>query len=395
MALPKTILAAAVVLVVVALLAGGVYWRLRSPAQGAPGVASRTAEDAATVESAAREFATDVAIPAEGAVVRRDTLILSVTAAGQAAAWRRTTVSAQVAGRVLELPVREDDAVGEGQTLVRLDTAEYGLAAARARSELRKAEAAFLELTLFDDQIPDPQLREERRRVARARSGLDQAEVALREAELNLARTHVRAPFAGRVADLRAVEGQYVRPGDELMTVVALDPIKVEVQVLEGEIAHLSPGRRATIAFAAFPGEPFEGRIETINPVVDPATRTARVTVLLPNRQGRIKPGMYARVSLEAQRFPDRILVSRAAILERDRRTMLFVYEGDDRQGRAKWRYVTTGLENDSLVEIVPSEETNMVAPGEIVLVDGHYTLVHDALVRLVENVQREGGRPQ
>lgn len=391
----RTLLTAGLVLLVVALLAGGVYWRLRSPAQGASGVPSRTANDAATVESAAREFATDVAIPVEGAVVRRDTLVLSVTAAGQAAAWRRTAVTAQVAGRLLELPVREDDAVRDGQTLVRLDTAEYALAVARARSELRKAEAAFLELTLFDDQIPDPQLREERRRVARARSGLDQAEVALREAELNLARTHVRAPFAGRVADLRVVEGQHVRPGDELMTVVALNPIKVEVQVLEGEIGHLAPGRRATITFAAFPGESFEGRIETINPVVDPATRTARVTVLLPNRHGRIKPGMYARVSLEAQRFPDRILVPRAAILERDRRTMLFVYEGDERQGRAKWRYVTTGLENDSLVEILPSQETDMVAPGEIVLVDGHYTLVHDAMVRLVESVQREGGRPQ
>jgi len=164
--------------------------------------------------------------------------------------------------------------------------------------------------------------------------------------------------------------------------VVDLDPIKVEVQVLEAEIGYLTEGRRASVSFAAFPGETFNGRISTINPVVNPDTRTARVTVLLSNPQGRIKPGMYARVSLDANYFPDRILVPRTAILEKDRRTMLFVFEG----GRAKWRYVTTGLENDSQIEIVPNDETSMVEPGEVVLVDNHFYIIHDAPVELVES---------
>jgi len=102
-----------------------------------------------------------------------------------------------------------------------------------------------------------------------------------------------------------------------------------------------------------------------------------------------------ARVSLEARTFANRILVPRTAILERDRRTMLFVYEGDQTSGLAKWRYVTTGLQNDSLVEIVENPETEMVRPGEMVLTDGHYTLIHDARVRLVQNVREAGGRPQ
>ena len=105
---------------------------------------------------------------------------------------------------------------------------------------------------------------------------------------------------------------------------------------------------------------------------------------------------MYARVSLEARRFADRILVPKDAVLERDRRTMLFVYEGDERGGLAKWNYVTTGLENDSLVEILENPDTEMLEPGQIVLVDGHYTLIHDAVVRLSANPRREeGGRPR
>jgi multidrug efflux pump subunit AcrA (membrane-fusion protein) len=131
--------------------------------------------------------------------------------------------------------------------------------------------------------------------------------------------------------------------------------------------------------------------VETINPVVESGTRTARVTVVVPNPGGRILPGMYARVSLEARRFADRVLVPRSAILERDRRTMLFVFDGQNARGLAKWRYVTTGLQNDSLVEIVPNADTDSVKPGEVVLTEGHYTLIHDALVRLVDDLKDDG----
>ncbi len=210
--------------------------------------------------------------------------------------------------------------------------------------------------------------------------------VSVREAELELSWTHIGAAFAGRVADLRVVPGQFVAQGDELVTIVELDPIKVEAQVLEGEIGLLKEGRRATMTFAAFSGETFTGTVETIDPVIDLETRSARVTVLLPNPGGRIKPGMYASVSLDAQHFTERILVPRSAVLERDRRTMLFVFnEKEGEIGRTEWRYVTTELANDRVVEIVQNPETSMVDPGEIVLVDGHHFLGHAAAVQLAE----------
>lgn len=348
----------------------------------------------AVPQSAAEGFGTDVPIPVAGQAARREALVMAVGAAGQAEAWQKTVVAAQVGGRIVTLPVRESDAVGAGQPVVALDPAEYGLAVEEARAAVRDAQAKFQEMTLFDDRIADAATRADRARIARSKSGLETAEVRLRRAQLDLARTRLGAPFAGRIATLKVVPGQWVRAGDELMTVVDLDPIKVEVQVLESEVGHLAPGRRATVAFAAFAGESFTGRVETINPVVDGQTRTARVTVLVPNPGGRILPGMYARVSLEARRFDDRVLVPRAAILERDRRTMLFVFEGEGDRGLAKWRYVTTGMQNDSLVEIVENPDTEMVQPGERVLTEGHYTLIHDARVRLVENVAEAGGRP-
>jgi len=363
------------------------------------GDASAAAESDSTATSpevsATETFSTDIAIPVEAATVVRDTLIISVSAAAQAEAEREARLLAQVEGRIMAVHARENDPVGAGRLLIEIDTTEYALAVDRAEANLARAQASFRELTLFDDQIADTAIRDERERVARAKSGLAEAEVGVSEAKMRLARTRVGAPFAGRLASLQVVTGENVRVGDELATVVDLDPIRVEVQVLESEVGLLAAGRRAVVSFAAFPGEQFVGRVATINPMVDRDTRTAKVTVTIPNPDGRILPGMYARVALEARKFPDRILVPRAAVLERDRRTMLFVYEGDGATGLAKWRYVTTGLANDSLVEIVPNPETEMVQPGEQVLVDGHYTLIHDARVRLVANVRESGGRPQ
>lgn len=385
----RALLTSAGTLVVALAFSAGVYARISRAA--APGSEDTPKSAAPLVQtSASGSFATDVAIPVQGTAARRGELVMSVSAAGQAQAWQKTVLVAQVNGRITSLPVREGDAVRAGQGVVGLDGAEYALAVEEAEAALREARGKYQEATLLDEEIADPKIRADRDAAARVRSGMDAADVRLRRARLDVSRTRLSSPFGGRIASLKAVPGQWVRQGDELMTIVSLDPIRVEVQVLESEIAHLSAGGTARVSFAAFPDEAFTGRIQTINPIVESGTRTARVTVLVGNPGGRILPGMYARVSLEARRYADRVLVPRTAVLERDRRTMLFVHEGDGDDGLAKWRYVTTGLQNDSLVEIVSGTDTDSVAPGERVLTAGHYTLIHDARVRLVSDVKSQ-----
>ena len=386
----------AVAFLTIAALGGFTFLRMRA-ADAPDGDADSTAvgRRVAAADSAGAGRASDVAIPVEGEEVVRDTLVVSVTATGQAAAQRQVVLAAQVAGRVTQLPVRESDRVGSGGLVAALDADEYRIALEEAKASQRTSEATFREQTLFDDRITDAALRAERQRTARAKSGLERAELAVEKAELDLRRTRLAAPFAGQVADVKVVPGQFVRAGDELATIVDLDPIRVEVQVLESEVGVLGQGRRAQVTFAAFPGETFTGTIQTINPMVDQTTRTARVTVQVPNPARRILPGMYARVSLEARRFPDRVLVPRRAVLERDvdRRTLVFVYDGDSRGGTAKWRYVTTGLGNATHVEIVDDPDVQGVKPGEVVLTDGHETLTDGARVRVVANVKQDEGR--
>lgn len=390
MAQSRSTLGVLTVLIILAGLAGGVWWRLRPEPEEESDSTELSEEAGDVVESVQQQFSTELPQPVTGVAAVKDTLWISVTAKGRAEAIRETKITARTSGIVMSVPVRENQTVRSGQLLVRIDTTEYALEVAARFAALQKARADYQTRVIGDDTLEDEEVRARRDRLARAITGLDEAEVAHRRAVLDLEKTSIRAPFGARVADLKVVPGQFVPEGEELLTVVDIDPIKVAVQVLGTEVVYLDEGRAATLDFTAFPDQSFHGRIETINPVIDPETNTARVTVHIDNADGRIKPGMYAEADLEAQQFPDRILVPRTAILETaDRRTHLFVLE----DGRAKWRYVTPGLENDQLVELLEGDE-DWVAPGEIVLVDGHYYLPHDAAVELVDDPEAAGGRP-
>ena len=379
-----TILTAVIVLVGAL---GGIYVRLRAlQAEDDPAVAAPEGTDLPDGESSGA-FTTGVAIPVSGAPVLRDTLVMNISAAGQAQAFGRALLAAEVEGSVTDVFVREGQSVARGEVIARIDPERYAFELEKARARLEQAQASFQELTLFDDEIDDPELRAERQRMARAKSGLGETEVAVREAELNVRRATIRAPFAGWVANLAIVPGERLQARDSIAEVVDISTIRIEVQALETEVPYLEEGREASVTLSAFPDASLAGRVASINPVIDPRTRTSRVTVVVPNDDGAVKPGMYARVSIAARLFPDRVMVPREAILERDNRTLVFLFEPDEpdgAEGAAKWTYVTTGLEGGRFVELVAGRGTTILDPGQIVLTEGHYTLIHDARVRLV-----------
>jgi RND family efflux transporter MFP subunit len=388
----RTLAIATVVIILLGAL-GGIYIRLKAlQAEDESGEIAETDEDQPEVESA-QAFGTEIAIPVSAGPVLRDTLVMSVSAAGQARADARALLISEVEGPVTDVLVHEGDFVRRGQVLALIDPERYEFELERAQARLEQAQANFAELTLFDEEIADAALRTERRRMARARSGLAEAEVAVREAEINVQRATGRAPFAGNVANMAVVPGERVSAQvDSIAEVVDISRMRIEVQVLETEVPFLEEGREARVTLSAFPDTVLAGRVESINPVIDPRTRTARVTVMLPNPEGAVKPGMYARVRIAARLYANRTMVPRGAILERDNRTLVFVFEADrGSQGLAKWTYVTPGLENEQYVEIVPGEGTTMLEPGTLVLTDGHYTLIHDARVRILEDEDGEG----
>ena len=388
----RTTLGLITVLLILGALSYFTWDRLRPPTEVTDDEPEMSEAEQEVVESVVQQFNTEIPTPVVGTLVVRDTLRISVIAKARAEALREAKVTSQVSGIVQSVRVRENQSVRGGQLLIQIDTTDYALSLANARADLQRAEVDYEVRLLQDELIEDPELREARAERARVLTGVAGAEVALLKAEIEMQKTRVTAPFAGRIADLKVVEGQYVGAGTELLTVVTLDPIKVSVSVLETAVVGLEEGRGASMVFSALPDTTFTGRIETINPKVDLETNTTRVTVLLPNAEGRIRPGMYADARLEASQVPDVILVPRTAIREtEDRRTHLFV----EQDGRAKWIYVPLGRMNEYLVELLGEPGSQeWVEPGWTVLIDGHQSIIHDAAVQLVEDVAAAGGRP-
>jgi RND family efflux transporter MFP subunit len=254
--------------------------------------------------------------------------------------------------------------VEEGDLLVALDDRPYQLTLAEAEARRSNAEVDTRVRLLGTDAGTD------RRALTAHRSGLTEAEQAVLRAELDLASTHVLAPFAAAVSRVTTALGANVQATEPLVTLVDVGTVRVPAEVLERDFGRVRPGAPATVDFVAFPGERFAGEVRAVSPECDPATGTGLAYIDIPNPEGRIRPGMYAQVVIEAARVPERLSVPRAAILERERRLLVFKAVN----GRAEWQYVETGLESANRVEI-----TQGLAPGDTVLVDGHLTLAHGA----------------
>ena len=323
------------------------------------------------------------AAPVRVAPIERGTIAVPIVATGEAVR-PRVAVVAPFDGRVTHVAVRDGQAVRVGEPLARLDSADAALDLARALATQRQAELLYLELSANDGRVADSATRAARLAAASVRSGRETAAVDVSRARLNLARAHVRAPVAGRAADVRARVGAAVRAGEELMAVVAHGDLRVELPLLETAYRVIARGRAATVTFAALPGEAFPATVAEVTPRVDAETRTMRVSLAVRDPRGLVLSGMHARASIDGPPYAGRLVVPRAAVLERDGRPLVFTYEPRrGGTGRARWRYVTVGVANDSLVEVRAAGAGRPLAPGELVVVEGHATLTHDAPLRL------------
>ncbi|MDQ7054222.1 MAG: efflux RND transporter periplasmic adaptor subunit [candidate division KSB1 bacterium] len=208
--------------------------------------------------------------------------------------------------------------------------------------------------------------------------------LAVEKARLNLQRTTVVAPFSGAVANVKIHPGMPLQAGAECLTLVDLDSLLIDIDILESEIARVHIGRQAKAFFSAFPGKGFQGRVYSINPVVDAEKKTSRATILLPNPKQMLLPGMHGTVKLDARIYRNRFLVPREAVVLRDQRPVVFIARKDvEGKWRAVWSYVEIGLQNEEYVEIQSSRFN--LKEGEPVIISNHYTMVHDARIRLVE----------
>ncbi|HEX4870524.1 MAG TPA: efflux RND transporter periplasmic adaptor subunit [Moraxellaceae bacterium] len=305
------------------------------------------------------------AAPAPGTAVKLDTIAVGSGPAareqqvdGVLEALNAATLSAQTSARIVALPVDVNDRVSAGQLVARLRDTEQRSGLDQAESALRMAQARMVEADKTYERIKEVYAR---RLVAAAqmdaataehdaaRAALNAAQAARNRAAEQLAYTEVRAPFAGVVTSRPVQVGEAVMPGQPLLVVQAPGAMRAVVDVTQQMAEALRRSGKATIVLGD--GRRFDAAAVTVFPNADPATQTVRVRADLPaNVNGNVFPGMAAKVVF-AVGEAETIALPASALLQRGEITGVYIQE---KTGHVAFRAVRTGRQlADGRIEIL------------------------------------------
>jgi RND family efflux transporter MFP subunit len=259
---------------------------------------------------------------------------------------------------------------------------------ARAALDLAAAEFARIQSLLEQKVVSQSEYDQRRMQVEAARqqyrmaqNGAEQSLRALdaARARVALARkamgdTTVRAPFAGLVAERLVSVGDYVSAGTRVATVVRVDPVRVELTVPEHAVALIADGQAVRLTVDAYPGEPFEARLRHISPALRADQRALTVEAIAANRDGRLKPGLFATAAIRLPAGQPALLVPATAVETLSGTSRVYVVVNG---GTVEERIVTTGETVGSRIEV-----TSGLSKGDVVAVEPKGRLTDGAAVR-------------
>jgi membrane fusion protein (multidrug efflux system) len=296
-------------------------------------------------------------MPVDVDTARRLSVVDAVRATGRIEAVQAIELRPDEQGRVTAILFREGQSVAAGTPLVKIDDAMLKAQAERAKAD-RDLSTQQLE-----------RVRRLRAQNAASPADLERAEAAARSTEaglalldLQIARTTVKAPFAGAVGQRFVSVGDYVTSGTRLLTLQTVNPQRAVIEVPERYAVKLRPGQTVDFSVAAQEGRTFRARVDFIDPVVQTENRTILVKASAPNPGGLLKPGMFIEARLATATRANAIVVPEDAV--QPMRSANVVWAVVD--GKASRRVVTLGVRSAGVVEVVSG-----VQAGETVVVGG------------------------
>lgn len=330
--------------------------------------------------------------PVEVSGLERRTLTTRLEVSGSVLAIEEVDIVNPEGGLVTAVEVEDGDAIAAGQLLLRIDTSLDSLDLSRLEAELLAAEA---DVAAIDEDGARARLDRERNLFDQGLSStmrVEEAEVALRAMDANrlgtaarvaglrseIARVErritlasVRSPIAGRVSSRAVHRGQRAAPGVTLMRVLQMEPVLVELEVGEKDVAWVHTGMAAEVLLEAHPEGRRAGKVRTISPDADATTRAFTVRVEVDNPDELLRPGMYAFVTLPTRSTENALVAPVDAIVRRDGRDLVFVVEGDPVV--AVLHEVRTGQRRSGVVEIHDGldDGDRVVVAGNLELIDG------------------------
>ncbi len=314
----------------------------------------------------------------EAARAEQVSLSETVSTVGTLRANESVVVKPEIAGRIDRIGFDGGSLVRKGTLLVVLDAAVAAAEVEQIRAELALARSNYQRTAdLAGQKFVSESARDQ------AASNLKVVEARLKLAEAKLAKTEIRAPFSGRLGLRNFSVGDFIREGAELVALEDVSQMKVDLRLPERYLGQLRQGQALELEFDAYPGRRFGAVLEAIDVQVDANGRSVVARGRMPNPDGLLRTGMFAKVSLTLSQRANAVMVPEEALVPAGEQQ--FVYRIDD--GKAVRVRVRTGLRRDGKVEIVEG-----LRGGDQVVTAGQLKLTRDATeVRVVEPV-RPGG---
>jgi len=306
-------------------------------------------------------------MPVEVAPVTQGTVNVDISAVGTLQANESITLRPQITGRIDRIDFDEGQAVEKGALMFVLDPSEYRAQVAESQASVNLAKLKFkrsqdlLKKNLGSQQ----QFDEDAAKLEEAKSQL----ALYRD---RLAKTVIRAPFAG-ISGLRKVSpGDVVQPGQELVTLEDTHLLKLDFRAPEVYLPDLKVGLDVKVTVDAFPGEVFSGQVYAVAPRVDEASRSVLLRAHVTNDQNKLRPGIFAKVTLRLASRENALLVPEEALWPIGNK--LFVYKVVD--GKAVMSPINIGKRLKGQVEVLQG-----VNSGDTVVTAGQMKLRNEAPV--------------
>jgi membrane fusion protein (multidrug efflux system) len=292
-----------------------------------------------------------------------------VTAVASVRAVHGVNITTEVTGLVRSIDFRSGDDAKAGQLLVQLN------ADADVATQHSLEAAADLAATVY-----------ERDKEQYAAQAISQAQLDADAADLKnkraaaasqaatVAKKSLRAPFAGRLGITTVMPGQYLNTGDKVVSLSSLDPVYVDFNLPQEQLALVHTGLTVRVMSDAFPKEPFSGKITAIDPAIDPTSRNFMAEATVDNPQHLLLPGMFARVAVLAGVVQHYLTLPQTAITYNPYGSTVFLVVKDaSGKDTAQQTFVTTGATRGDQVAILTGikEGDDIVTSGQLKLKSG------------------------
>ncbi len=286
------------------------------------------------------------------------------------------TLKSEINGRITEINFREGTDVKKGDVLIQFDDAD-------AKAELKDAEAQFIlrEADLKRSETLKKSNFESTKKFDEAKAAFAVAEAKVETAKSRVAKTQIIAPFDGTVGITSLSVGAYTQAGQELVTIVDNNPMKVDFKIPERNLHDVGVGQVVEIKLDGFPDQIFSATVEAIDAKVDPASHSIAIRASVPNPKKLLRGGLFANISLITGEKGDAILIPEAAL---------------EREGEIEYVWIINKSKVSRKRILVGSKESDMIevsaglAGGELVVTAGQLRIGEGTTVKVV-NLNEDG----